>query len=112
MLSTVCSIAPSAIATAAPIARVVAPYAHTLWDAARAEGLSDALLAGALGRAALGDEDVPVAEVGFLLGFQDTPAFHHASKSWQGAGPGQYRTSSSSRDNVRIGGGSTSLNHP
>jgi AraC-like DNA-binding protein len=32
-----------------------------------------------------------VAEVGYLLGFQDAPAFHHAFKSWQGAGPGQYR---------------------
>ena len=61
MPSTVCSIAPRATATAAPSARVVAPYAHTLWDAARAEGLSDAALAGALGRAAMGDEDMAVS---------------------------------------------------
>jgi AraC-like DNA-binding protein len=36
---------------------------------------------------------MPIAEVGFLLGFADTPAFHHAFKNWQGQGPGQYRTS-------------------
>ena len=35
---------------------------------------------------------MPVAEVGFLLGFQDAPAFHHAFKAWQGQGPGQYRS--------------------
>lgn len=34
---------------------------------------------------------MPVAEVGYLLGFQDPPAFHHAFKGWQGQGPGQYR---------------------
>ena len=36
---------------------------------------------------------MPIAEVGALLGFQDAPAFHHAFKSWQGQGPGQYRAS-------------------
>jgi AraC-like DNA-binding protein len=36
---------------------------------------------------------MPVAEVGYLLGFQDAPAFHHAFKAWQGQGPGQYRAS-------------------
>lgn len=39
----------------------------------------------------LGNTAMPVAEVGYLLGFQDAPAFHHAFKAWQGAGPGQYR---------------------
>ena len=34
---------------------------------------------------------MPIAEVGFLLGYQDAPAFHHAFKQWQGQGPGQYR---------------------
>jgi AraC-like DNA-binding protein len=36
---------------------------------------------------------MPIAEVGFLLGFADTPAFNHAFKNWQGQGPGQYRSS-------------------
>ncbi|OGB33066.1 MAG: hypothetical protein A3F78_04795 [Burkholderiales bacterium RIFCSPLOWO2_12_FULL_61_40] len=44
-----------------------------------------------LARHYLASSAMPVAEVGFLLGFQDTPAFHHAFKSWEGAGPGQYR---------------------
>lgn len=39
----------------------------------------------------LGTTAMPVAEVGYLLGFQDAPAFHHAFKAWQGQGPGQYR---------------------
>lgn len=39
----------------------------------------------------LANTAMQVAEVGYLLGFQDAPAFHHAFKSWQGAGPGQYR---------------------
>lgn len=41
----------------------------------------------------LGNSAMPVAEVGYLLGFQDAPAFHHAFKAWQGQGPGQYRAS-------------------
>jgi AraC-like DNA-binding protein len=44
-----------------------------------------------LARHYLASSAMPVAEVGYLLGFQDTPAFAHAFKSWQGAGPGQYR---------------------
>lgn len=47
----------------------------------------------ALARHYLSSTTMPVAEVGYLLGFQDTPAFHHAFKSWQGQGPGQYRGS-------------------
>ena len=38
-----------------------------------------------------------IAEIGLLLGFQDAPAFHHAFKSWQGQGPGQYRSGLSAR---------------
>jgi len=34
---------------------------------------------------------IPLAEVGYLLGYQDASAFHHAFKQWQGVGPGQYR---------------------
>ena len=47
----------------------------------------------ALARHYLGSTAMSVAEVGYWLGFQDTPAFHHAFKSWQGQGPGQYRVS-------------------
>lgn len=54
---------------------------QTLLDATRHE----------LARHYLASSAMPVAEVGFLLGFQDTPAFYHAFKSWQGSGPGQYR---------------------
>lgn len=44
-----------------------------------------------LARHYLATSAMPVAEVAYLLGFQDTPAFHHAFKSWEGTGPGQYR---------------------
>lgn len=44
-----------------------------------------------LARHYLGSSSMPIGEVGYLLGFQDTPAFHHAFKGWQGQGPGQYR---------------------
>ena len=47
----------------------------------------------ALARHYLASSNMPVAEVAFLLGFQDVPAFHHAFKGWQGQGPGQYRSS-------------------
>jgi AraC-like DNA-binding protein len=46
-----------------------------------------------LARHYLGSSDMPIAELGFLLGFQDAPAFHHAFKGWQGQGPGHYRAS-------------------
>lgn len=39
----------------------------------------------------LASSAMPIAEVGYLLGYQDAPAFHHAFKQWQGQGPGQYR---------------------
>lgn len=54
-----CSIAPNC--PDAATARVVAPYAHTLWEAARSVGLGESALAAALGRAAIGAQDVPVA---------------------------------------------------
>lgn len=44
-----------------------------------------------LARHYLSQSTMPVAEIGYLLGFQDSPAFHHAFKTWQGQGPGQYR---------------------
>jgi AraC-like DNA-binding protein len=38
---------------------------------------------------------LPIAEVGYLLGYQDPSAFHHAFKQWLGQGPGQYRSAGS-----------------
>lgn len=39
----------------------------------------------------LAHSDMPITEVGYLLGYQEPSAFHHAFKQWQGGGPGQYR---------------------
>ena len=38
---------------------------------------------------------LPIVEVGYLLGFQDAPAFTHAFKHWQGQGPAQFRAGAS-----------------
>src|SRR3990167_6829416 len=57
MPPTDCSITPKA-----PPPRVVAPYARTLWDAARAEGVPQVL-----GREAPGEEDMPVSDYLALL---------------------------------------------
>lgn len=38
---------------------------------------------------------MPIAEVGYLLGFRDAAAFHHAFKQWQGQGPGVFRAGAS-----------------
>lgn len=39
----------------------------------------------------LGGSELPIASIADLLGYQESPAFHHAFKQWQGVGPGQYR---------------------
>ncbi len=51
----VCSITPNT-----PAPRVIAPYARTLWDAARAAGVPQAALAQALGQGAPDERDLPV----------------------------------------------------
>ena len=53
MPPTDCSITPNT-----PAPRVVAPYARTLWDAARAEGVPAAALAQALGQNAPGEDEL------------------------------------------------------
>ncbi|MCL4770993.1 MAG: hypothetical protein KJZ76_11735, partial [Burkholderiaceae bacterium] len=45
----------------------MAPYARTLWDAARAEGVPAAALVQALGQDAPGEDDMPVATYLALL---------------------------------------------
>ncbi len=44
-----------------------------------------------LARHYLSQSTMPLAEIAYLLGYGDPAAFHHAFKSWQGQGPGQYR---------------------
>ena len=57
-----CSIAPDA-----STARVVAPYAHTLWEAALAAGAELSTLQNALGRDAIGSNDLSVEQYLSLL---------------------------------------------
>ncbi|MFC4161520.1 AraC family transcriptional regulator [Chitinimonas lacunae] len=44
-----------------------------------------------LARHYLETTDMPIGEIGYVLGFQDPAAFHHAFRAWQGDGPGRYR---------------------
>ena len=53
-------------------ARVVAPYAHTLWDAAHCAGLDETAMSAVLGRTAIGEADLPV------------PALRHAARAQAG----------------------------
>ncbi len=48
------------VSALAPGARVVAPYAHTLWDAALGAGVERAVAQALLGRACVDEADVPV----------------------------------------------------
>lgn len=45
----------------------------------------------------LRDSDMVIAELGQLLGYQETAAFHHAFKQWQGCSPGVYRQAAQRR---------------
>jgi len=45
----------------------------------------------------LGEPDVAIAEVAFLLGFSEASAFHRAFKRWHGVTPAVHRARLSSR---------------
>lgn len=40
----------------------------------------------------LGRDDVPLTEIGYLLGFSSPPVFHRAFRRWTGMSPGAYRS--------------------
>ena len=44
-----------------------------------------------LAHAYLGQRNLSVAEVAYLLGFASTPAFHRAFKRWAGQTPAEFR---------------------
>lgn len=63
-----------------------------------------------LARACLAREDLSVAEVGFLLGFQDSSSFHRACRRWFGTTPTALRAA---RNSIQHGpGSSTSIPSP
>jgi AraC-like DNA-binding protein len=41
----------------------------------------------------LGERDIAIAEVAFLLGFADVPSFHRAFRRWTNCTPGEHRRS-------------------
>ena len=41
----------------------------------------------------LENQDVPLADIAFLLGFSEQSAFNHSFKTWTGLSPGKYRES-------------------
>ena len=45
--------------------------------------------------------DVQVAEVAFLLGYEDSNSFYRAFRTWKGTTPAHWRTSLTGRDDAR-----------
>ena len=41
----------------------------------------------------LGDREISIAEVAYLLGFAEQSSFNHAFKRWTGQAPNEYRKS-------------------
>jgi AraC-like DNA-binding protein len=87
------------LSTGVPSAEVVARRLHmsrrTLQRLLRADGTTFVELVEALRRNLatryLGEPEVAVAEVAFLLGFSEASAFHRAFKRWSGTTPSAYR---------------------
>jgi AraC-like DNA-binding protein len=80
----------------AATARVLGISARTMQRRLQAEGTSFAELIDALRRelaAAYLDQQVPVQEIAWLLGYAEPSAFHHAFKRWTGTTPEQARLS-------------------
>jgi AraC-like DNA-binding protein len=78
----------------AATARVLGISARTMQRRLQAEGTSFAELVDALRRemaAAYLDQQVPVQEIAWLLGYAEPSAFHHAFKRWTGTTPEQAR---------------------
>ena len=44
-----------------------------------------------LARAYLGETELPVTEIGFLIGFADLSSFSRAFKRWTGPSPAEFR---------------------
>jgi AraC-like DNA-binding protein len=81
-------------------ARVLGISARTMQRKLRAEGTSFAELIDALRcemAAAYLDNQVPVPEIAWLLGYAEPSAFHHAFKRWTGQTPEQLRAARDAR---------------
>ena len=88
---------PHGKAGIADVARRLNTSSRTLSRKLREEGaafadIRDALRA-ALARRYLGDRELPVSEIAWLLGYQEVSSFTHAFRRWTGMTPREFRLS-------------------
>jgi AraC-like DNA-binding protein len=86
---------PSGMPTARSLAQELRMSPRTLFRKLESEGTAFRIELDALRRELalqyVRQEDLPLIEVAFLLGFSHVPAFNRAFKRWTGATPTQYR---------------------
>ncbi len=87
---------PHGKATAVEVARQIGMSHRTLARKLSSEGLSfseiSEELKGNLAEHYLGDGDLPISQVAWLLGYREISSFTHAFKRWTGMSPSQFRT--------------------
>jgi len=86
---------PHGRAGAASVARELGMSSRTLSRKLRAEGVAFAEildeLRAALAKRYLSDQELPVSEVAWLLGYREVSSFSHAFRRWTGLTPGRFR---------------------
>ena len=87
---------PHGKAKIAVVARQLGLSERTLSRALSAEGTSFIKILeefkAALARRYLSDRELPISEIAWLLGYQESSAFTHAFKRWTGMNPRQFRS--------------------
>jgi len=96
---------PHGKATLSEVARRIGLSSRTLSRLLCAEdttfiGILDELKI-ALARRYLGDRDLPISEIAWLLGYRETSSFTHAFRRWTGVTPRQFRAAGAPRQTLR-----------
>jgi AraC-like DNA-binding protein len=98
---------PHGKATAVEIARQIGMSHRTLARKLSSEGLTFSEISKELkvnlAKHYLGDGDLPISQVAWLLGYREISAFTHAFKRWTGMTPSQLRAHGNQRPFKRIG---------
>jgi len=93
----IATLLPHGEARIAEVARRLGLSSRTLTRRLASEGLTFSRILEEekidLARHYLGESDLPIAQIGWLLGYRETSAFTHAFKRWTGVTPRQLRSS-------------------